>query len=909
MLRGIIHYILILFLVCACTKATLIRDTAHIQGVAHLNRVRNGTITLQKLNEDGTRGIILGTAVTDSVGQYEMRVSKTIDPVIAILNSGTYMDEATAQDHVLNSDESYLTLLESLNADTVTIHITPYTDLAAQIALTKIQQGLKTTTAIKTIYAQIAEVVGLKGEDLRTLSPPDITLNSNLTTATLKEKNYALLIAALSQHVETRIAYGFSLKELINAFAKDYSDTTGFDGLSGTKNVPLGNSNLLRNEWEDYLGQAMVDWINSSQNVANLTLEGMSGPISSPTSPDFTGNTDFAVSVSDRVAAFTWASQSHLTYDFKLERYNNDSTVTTISESMNLTSSAQSFTELLESNYRAQLKVKSNGTTVKTESLFFPISPSPNITSITPTAGALAGGTTVTVSGTNFFSGANVKIGGVVCNAFTRLSESAFTCVTGAHSAATVDIVVTSAHNKAGTARNLYTYQPAPTVTSVGPSTGDESGGYNVRLTGTGFVSGISISFGGYNCVLATLTSSTSLDCTTSAATAGSVDVTVTNADTQTNTATGLFTYTVGVGNWTATSTLSAPSPRTSHTTVWTGSEMLIWGGLTSSGYYNDGAKYDPASDAWATMSTSAPSARAYHTAVWTGNKMIIWGGSLTSGGTITYPNDGGQYDPAGNAWSNTTISSAPTGRHAHIAVWSTTTSTMIIWGGGRATGEIYNTGANYNPVADTWVATNSTDAPSPRVYLTSIWNGSKMIVWGGDNSTYDAKNTGGIYNPVGDTWAVTSTTGAPSPRRGHSAIWSGSKMIVWGGVNYDSGQTPFDNGGVYDPSANSWTFTSTNGNPSARAYHTAVWATTATAGSKMIIWGGSSEAGDVNSGANYEPITNAWTSFTFVNSTTGLTPAPSPRDFHSAVWTGTDMLIWGGGQYQNTGALYRPVP
>ena len=57
--------------------------------------------------------------------------------------------------------------------------------------------------------------------------------------------------------------------------------------------------------------------------------------------------------------------------------------------------------------------------------------------------------------------------------------------------------------------------------------------------------------------------------------------------------------------------------------------------------------------------------------------------------------------------------------------------------------------------------------------------------------------------------------------------------MIVWGGTP-DAAGNVFDTGGRYDPSTNSWTATSTANVPTARSNHTAVWT-----GSEMIVWGG----------------------------------------------------------------------
>ncbi len=47
--------------------------------------------------------------------------------------------------------------------------------------------------------------------------------------------------------------------------------------------------------------------------------------------------------------------------------------------------------------------------------------------------------------------------------------------------------------------------------------------------------------------------------------------------------------YNPGTNSWTATSLTNAPTPRDSHTAVWTGNEMIVWGA-----HYDDGGRYNP---------------------------------------------------------------------------------------------------------------------------------------------------------------------------------------------------------------------------------------------------------------------------------------------------------------------------
>ncbi len=308
----------------------------------------------------------------------------------------------------------------------------------------------------------------------------------------------------------------------------------------------------------------------------------------------------------------------------------------------------------------------------------------------------------------------------------------------------------------------------------------------------------------------------------------------------------------------------------------------------------------------WAPTSTGTNvlSPRYGHVAVWTGiatYKMIIWGG-ITSGGLT---NTGGIYDPALDSWTVTsTGTNCPIARWYHTAVWTGTK--MIVWGGFSSVGgnAVLNTGGSYDPVLNNWTATSTSGAPTARDFHTAVWTGSKMIVWGGYNSVTgtDYYNTGGVYDPLTDTWTAMSTTNAPTGRRDFTAIWTGSKMIIWGGFGFfDTAYTFTNTGGIYDPVTDTWAPTSVGANaPLARGKHTAVWT-----GSKMIIWGGTPSGISYNDGGIYDPLTDTWTA-------TSVTNAPTARYGQTAVWTGNRMIIWGGVggnvSYLNTGGLYDPV-
>ena len=114
---------------------------------------------------------------------------------------------------------------------------------------------------------------------------------------------------------------------------------------------------------------------------------------------------------------------------------------------------------------------------------------------------------------------------------------------------------------------------------------------------------------------------------------------------------------------------------------------MIVWGG-NDVGVFNTGGRYNPVTNGWTpTSTTNAPGGLFAHTAVWTGTEMIVWGGIDDNG---SYSNTGGRYDADANSWTLTSITNAPTGREEHTAVW--TGSEMIVWGG-SSFGQNFGTG------------------------------------------------------------------------------------------------------------------------------------------------------------------------------------------------------------------------
>lgn len=225
------------------------------------------------------------------------------------------------------------------------------------------------------------------------------------------------------------------------------------------------------------------------------------------------------------------------------------------------------------------------------------------------------------------------------------------------------------------------------------------------------------------------------------------------------------------------------------------------------------------------------------------------------------------------------------------------TGSRMLVWGG-QGTAGYTNTGGRYDPTTNSWMPITTIGAPAARAYHTAVWTGSRMLVWGGIGAG-SVLNTGGEYDPSTDSWRPITTAGAPTARTRHSAVWTGSRMLVWGGwEDWDYYAT--NTGAVYDPATDSWIPITTSGAPTARGLHTAVWT-----GSRMLVWGGQGDSGLGSGGGEYDLAADAWRSMGLAGD------VPPDRVNHTAVWTGSRMLIWGGQNNSgvfDSGGAYDPV-
>ncbi len=304
--------------------------------------------------------------------------------------------------------------------------------------------------------------------------------------------------------------------------------------------------------------------------------------------------------------------------------------------------------------------------------------------------------------------------------------------------------------------------------------------------------------------------------------------------------------------SWRPMSAEGSPSPRSSFPMLWTGREVIIWGGSRQGTFkegiikLNSGARYDPLTDRWTPIANrDLPAARTGHQMYWTGSDVVMWGGGV----------EGVRYDPARDRWSPMAKKNSPAAWTQPL-VW--TGAELLVRGGGQA--------ARYDARTDSWSAL----WPQLASVIWSVdplaWTGSEMLFW-------DFRSRrGGAFNPETGEWRWLSSENAPPPRAGHSVVWTGKHVIVWGGGT--------NLGSRYDPVTDTWTPTAGPGGPRGRSSHAATWT-----GNEMIVLDPGQEGPAEGAASRFDPLTSQWRA---------MPPHPSLARGRS-VWTGRELLVYNG--------------
>jgi N-acetylneuraminic acid mutarotase len=301
--------------------------------------------------------------------------------------------------------------------------------------------------------------------------------------------------------------------------------------------------------------------------------------------------------------------------------------------------------------------------------------------------------------------------------------------------------------------------------------------------------------------------------------------------------------------------------PRSEAFIAWTGTQVLVWGGQKQgslSGFgdeFSDGALYDPSKDSWKPMAVWPLAERYGARAVWTGTRLVVWGGASSAAGEDPPPlADGAAYDPSNNQW--TKMAAGPlAGRIAPLG-GARGEAALFSWGPGTVRDGQRVPAADsalYDPGHNRW-SPAATAPPPPRQTWCLDARGCVGVDTG---SRVVFAGQGLAWDPSGDRWPIIASGPFSDPYlEGKAQAWTGTRVILWGGGTTDNpGDVPpatvTPGGSAYDPAADRWEpLLPAPLTPRARA--TAVWT-----GRELIVWGGEADynhRAQFDDGAAYTP-------------------------------------------------------
>lgn len=295
-------------------------------------------------------------------------------------------------------------------------------------------------------------------------------------------------------------------------------------------------------------------------------------------------------------------------------------------------------------------------------------------------------------------------------------------------------------------------------------------------------------------------------------------------------------------------------------------------------------------------------------TVVCTPTAMVLWGGFNPgeAGECGSAPcNYATSLDYASGVLEQLPRDGAPEGRSWGAGAWLG--SRAVVWGGqfSQHFGGLYDPATRAWDLLDWTVEGTAPEVDRGRRRLPSLaavdgW----LLMFGGQVTSpqgFVIVAAGRRYSLAERRWAPTSQEGQPSPRVYAAATSLGSRWFVWGGFTFGAVGTTGDaysgDGGIYDPASDSWEPLAPTDVLPARAAAQAVWT-----GKEVIVWGGRS-AEALGDGAAYNPSTRTWRKLSGVG-------APTATAWHRMTWTGRYVVVVGNESSRpdiRIGGLYDP--
>ncbi len=334
--------------------------------------------------------------------------------------------------------------------------------------------------------------------------------------------------------------------------------------------------------------------------------------------------------------------------------------------------------------------------------------------------------------------------------------------------------------------------------------------------------------------------------------------------------------------------------PRDQAALVWTGREMVVWGGVTRDGHIlADGAAFDPTRSQWRPIAGSIGVPVRYGaTSLWTGAELLVVGGQTAldanSRNGVAPAGRGGAYDPAADRWRP--VAAGPTDAERVLAAVWTGREAIVV------TSE--RSVAAYDPATDRWRSLSPIPEAAERelVSVVAVWTGGQLLAWALWTHRDISPVTGSGKIAWGiDLFSLDLATGQWTLRPGQGekpigvkvAYWTGEEVLIpAAGVfrGFSSGPAAFDRYGLrYDPGTD--TYTPMRHGPLDDGPPESYWTGAAIFSLSHSIVTGPDPMDDRDTAA-WDPSADRWTR---------LERAPAGVTYQTPLlWTGREFLSYG---------------
>lgn len=326
-----------------------------------------------------------------------------------------------------------------------------------------------------------------------------------------------------------------------------------------------------------------------------------------------------------------------------------------------------------------------------------------------------------------------------------------------------------------------------------------------------------------------------------------------------------------------------APGPRLQLGTIWTGEELIVWGGrlppppnygLVSAEDANRAStehwSYSPATGAWTRLPfENAPDPRYPPVLTWTGREVLVWGGANIDPLLLepygSGPTNGGRYDPRAKVWS----SMATGGRAPRWDTLGVFTDHELVVYSPPGTERNAPPFAAYDPARDTWRPLDA-QGHADEAFVSAFWTGAEVVFLGTHGIS--------LLDPVTQAWRVVPDALGlfPAPDRVMpKGGWGGRELLVAMGPRVAR----------YTPSMDAWTEVLV---PDAMRGRVAEAAPPVYTGALWLVLPEPNRMQTDFSGLFYDPLGDRWGELPTTN-------APLPSDDRTYTWIGDAVVVWGG--------------